>query len=523
MTFRPELAGGCEAAKIAALIVPYIQGRSLDIGSGQGKAWPSMIGIDINPNKGRPITDMTMDGTDLSLFGDATFDAVFSSFLLHQIERSKVRDTLAEWARVLRIGGHMVLYVPDADLMPREADEKQKWDVRPGDVEGLLQETPFSWELIESERRDQGDEYGLLIVVRKVDDKTTTIRWQENLRQRNPDGKKRCLLVRYGAIGDAFVAASTFPGIRAQGYHLTVNCTSKTHEVLREDPNVDEWLIQADDFVPNEVLGAYWRALDERYDRVINLCESIEGLLLAMPGRLNHAYLPEARRAICGNINYLEHTHNIAGVSHEFGAGFYATEMEKKWAQAVRRKMDGHVVVWAVNGSSPHKVYPWTHIVSRWLLERTPAHVMFYGDPGIGKQLQDGIVSCLKEDGADMSRVHVAAGKWAIRQSLVFAQVADCIVGPETGPLNAMAFEAMPKVIYLSHSSAANLTKHWRNTTTLAPDAERAPCWPCHRLHHDWEYCFRDKKTAAALCASSIAPGMVFEAVALALGARKAA
>lgn len=67
----------------------------------------------------------------------------------------------------------------------------------------------------------------------------------------------------------------------------------------------------------------------------------------------------------------------------------------------------------------------------------------------------------------------------------------------------------------LSHSSAENLTKHWLNTTTLEPNCEKAPCFPCHRLHMDWQDDVKHEKTGAAL----IKPEAVFR-VAKALGAR---
>ena len=77
MTFRPELIGSCEAAKIAPLVVPYLQGRCLDIGSGPGKVWPKLIGIDTATDRGRPVTDLCMDGTNLAMFGAETMDGVF--------------------------------------------------------------------------------------------------------------------------------------------------------------------------------------------------------------------------------------------------------------------------------------------------------------------------------------------------------------------------------------------------------------------------------------------------------------
>jgi ADP-heptose:LPS heptosyltransferase len=150
-------------------------------------------------------------------------------------------------------------------------------------------------------------------------------------------------------------------------------------------------------------------------------------------------------------------------------------------------------------------------------------------DGGVGKELQEGIVTALTKAGVDLARLHPMAGEWSIRQALTLAQVADCVVGPETGTMNAVAFEAMPKVIYLSHSSHTNLTRDWKNTTVLIPDGVKAPCYGtgpnagCHRLHTDWTHCHQDRNTKAALCASAIAPERVFEAIAVAMGARKAA
>ena len=61
MTYLPELEGACEAAKIAPFVMPYMQGRSVDIGSGPGKVWPSAIGIDLGSDNGRPWTDIAAD------------------------------------------------------------------------------------------------------------------------------------------------------------------------------------------------------------------------------------------------------------------------------------------------------------------------------------------------------------------------------------------------------------------------------------------------------------------------------
>ena len=105
MSWSPDHVGGCEAAKIAPLVVPYLQGRCLDIGSGHGKVWPPLIGIDMVAQDGRPITDLHMNGTTLDMFADSSVDGIFSSFLLQGFEPSKIPGILATWNQVRRVVG----------------------------------------------------------------------------------------------------------------------------------------------------------------------------------------------------------------------------------------------------------------------------------------------------------------------------------------------------------------------------------------------------------------------------------
>jgi len=518
MTWRKETSGGCEAAKIAPIVVPYVQGKCLDLGSGQRSVWPRVVGMDRAMEGGIPVTSIVGDIADLSRFADLSHDGIFSSFALQEFPPSGLAKVLKEWARIIKFGGYLTLYLPCALYYPKvgseEASPANESDFYPGDIERLLEDQiaarTHGWKLIVSEARDQGDEYALLIVAQKTAEPIMSA----DLWQRNPEGKKRALVIRYGAIGDAFVAASVLPLLKREGYHVTFNTTPRIQDILQHDPHVDEWFIQETDFVPNAFLGPFWAVLSQRYDRVINLSESVEGIFLTLPGRLNHAYSHGARDRVYGKHNYLEHTHDIADVPYEFDGRFYPTTAEIAWAEAVARRRKGPIIVWCVNGSSPHKVYPWTHIVMAWLLQRTDAHLFLYGDPVIGHELATGIMGILEREGYDMSRVFSVCDKWNLRQSLTFCtRCADIIVGPETGPLNAAAMEDIPKVIYLSHSSADNLTKHWRNTTTLVPAQGRAPCFPCHRLHTNWDYCHIDQQANAALCASAIAPEHVMDAI----------
>ena len=520
MTWDPSTSCGYESSKIASIVLPYLRGKALDLGCGNAPVWPRVIAVDNGAVFGDATAGVRGDIEDLSLFADASCDAVFSSHALEDFPAEKIPGVLREWSRILKVGGYLCLYVPSANLYPKMgepgANPAHKVDIYAGDIQRwLLAGTDCGWTQVECEERGETNEYSWFEVYRKRDDGVFAV----DLWQRNPDGRKRALVIRYGAIGDQIVAASVLPGLKAQGYHITYNTTPDAQQIVLHDPHIDEFLIQDKDYVPNAALGAYWASLAERYDLVVNLCESIEGALLKLPGRLDHLYSDSARRRMYGTVNYLERTHDIAGVPYDFAQRFYPTADERKWAIALRKTINAPVVAWAIAGSSQHKIYPYTDIVVRWLLDQTSAHVFLLGDAKEGKQLQSAILQGLGEH--DAFRLHPVAGLWEIRKVLTFVQHCDVVVGPETGVLNGVAMESVAKVIYLSHSSATNLTKHWVNTEVLTPI--KAPCYPCHRLHYDGSYCHQVERTGAALCASNISPERVFAAIASAAGAGKVA
>ena len=559
MVWSPDNhSSGYESAKIASIAAQYLQGRFLDLGCGPSPVWPSAIAVDNGGVFGRQTAGVRADVSDLSMFADESMDGVFSSHVLEDFERERVPAILAEWARVLKVGGHLCLYVPSGNLYPRcgqpGANRDHKWDPMPGDIEQILREmticphgdagcpcpdgdachyedlpsspswtapkekragNTIGWELLESEERGDTDEYSLWIVARK-----TESGWVENLRQRGPHGKQRALVVRYGAIGDQIIASSILPGLKKQGYHITYQTTPHGQQVLLHDPNIDEWFIQEKDYVPNEQLASYWQALAPRYDKVINLSESVEGSLLALEGRREDQMSEAARRKILGTVNYLERTHDLADVPHDFAPKFYPTWEEMSDARTAHLSLGGPVVYWAVTGSSLHKIYPYPQVVAAWLMQQTDARLVICGDGDQSKAIQDGILERLTKDGIDTSRIHGWCGKKTVRQSLTFAQVADVVVGPETGILNSVAFENVPKVIYLSHSSRENLTKHWRRTIVISADPTRAPCHPCHRLHFDWSRCHVDAETQGAVCAAGISPKLLFDMICRYLPAR---
>lgn len=317
-----------------------------------------------------------------------------------------------------------------------------------------------------------------------------------------PKPKKTACVCRFGGFGDMLQAANVLPALKAQGYHVTVMTTPKGKDVIAHDPHVDAWWIQDKDQVPNHELPQYWDAVGKRFDKFVNLSESVEGTLLAMPGRVNHGWPKDVRHKYM-DVNYLEFTADLAGVPYESKLKFYPTPQESKNARA-RLLAGGFNVVFALSGSSKHKFYPGQDVViANILREHADCRIFMVGD-----------AACkLLEMGWEKERrVVFLSGEMGIRDTLALAQVADAVIGCETGVLNAVAFEPNRKVVLLSHSSHENLTKHWENTFALAPPATLG-CYPCHRLHFTMEHCAEDPETGAALCQRLIDPVDVYQAL----------
>lgn len=524
MVWSLETSNGNEAAKIAPFIVPYTRGRGLDIGCGPFSPFHHFLGIDEAVNDGRPVAKLRQDGTKLQGFADNAWDFVFSSHFLEHVQDFEA--ALAEWWRVIRPGGHLVLYLPHKSFYPNVgsygSNPDHKHDFLPSDIvaamEGVARASRYGWDCVENEERNGDDEYSFFQVYRK---RGATQPDREVVCTMNPWRKpaKSCLVVRYGAIGDHIMTSSVLPKLKEQGWHVTYNCDPRGQMLLADDPNIDAFLVQDTDQVPNHLLGPYWGRLRERYDEIFNLCESIEGTLLAVPGRFNHGWADEVRRQVMGTVNYLDRTHDLCGVPRGAAPRFYPNKDEIAWARreiakarygkaiptAKQKRHPRLVILWTLSGSSRHKTWPHLDQCVLRLLGKIPATVVLTGDH-LCKMLEVGL------EGHE--RLWLRSGEWSIRQALAFAQQADIVVGPETGILNAVSMDPnVHKVIYLSHSSRENLTRDWPKTTVLLPD-ERVTCYPCHRLHYPGSpYCPREPETHTALCAFSITPEAMFEAI----------
>jgi ADP-heptose:LPS heptosyltransferase len=308
--------------------------------------------------------------------------------------------------------------------------------------------------------------------------------------------------VRYGAFGDSIQASSLLPALKEQGFHITFYGTPRSAAVLEHDPHIDAFYLQGVDQVPNVLLGDFWANEKKKFDRWINLSESVEGHLLAMPGRPNHAWPIQVRRKHM-DTNYFEFAHELAEVPMPPKPKFYATDEEKAWARKERKRIGGDMLLmYSLAGSAVHKTWPWQdHFFMRILTAQPNARIVTVGDE---------MSQMLEQGWENESRVVCKAGKYTIRESMALLAECDMVVGSETGILNAAGHMPMPKIVFLSHSSANNLTKHWVNTTSLEPQA--TACYPCHMMHYSFEHCHKDEETGVAKCQANISLDSVWAA-----------
>jgi ADP-heptose:LPS heptosyltransferase/predicted SAM-dependent methyltransferase len=482
-----------ESGKIRWEVVEYTRGSGLELGCGPVKLFPHFIGIDkevFDPAHG---PSLVMDCSKFPCFADGAFAFVFSSHLLEHIEDT--RGALAEWWRLIEVGGYLVLYLPHKDLYPNigepGANADHKHDFVPEDILEAMRDVAESWDCVRNEVRSAGDEYSFFQVFKKLEPgHSQRESWQE------PKPAKTAAVFRPGRYGDAIFASSVLWHLKREGYHVTLHTEEHCEPVLRHDPNIDRMVVLGHGQVPEGFLTQYFEGVRGKYDRSINLVESLEKNMLAWPTDGRFLWPAAMRRKVFGE-NYLEFIHDIAGVPHEFHQKFYTTKAERgAIAWRAEHCGDAPMVVIAASGSTLPKFWPHLPFLVEQLAD-AGVHVVVLGDLREMKL-------------AKRERVTVIGTQWPIREAMVLTQVADVVVGQETGLLNAVAMEPMRKVVLLSHSTHENLVKHWVNAKSLTGDV---PCYPCHQIHLTFDKCTVDKATGCAACQAAIDPHTVLAEV----------
>jgi ADP-heptose:LPS heptosyltransferase/tetratricopeptide (TPR) repeat protein/SAM-dependent methyltransferase len=146
----------------------YCNGKGVDVGCGDNKIVPEAVGVDIEC-----APDICADARKLP-FDDGSMDYVFSSHCLEDLDDTGA--ALAEWMRVLRVGGNLVLYLPHKNYYPRigvpGANPHHKHDLDPNTVLAALSETN-DYEILHLDEVGAGGEHSFSLVVRKLEPKQT--------------------------------------------------------------------------------------------------------------------------------------------------------------------------------------------------------------------------------------------------------------------------------------------------------------------------------------------------------------
>lgn len=500
-----------ESRKIVWEVAPYLRGRGLDLGAGDFKILPHAMSVDnmnhaqfgfsVNP-------DILCDVSKLDIIASQSMDWVYSSHTLEHIE--DYRGALREWWRVIKQGGYLVLYLPHKDFYPNIGEEganpDHKHDFLPKDVVAAL---PAGHDIVELQERNENQEYSMLLVVKKLNASGNKQSYQA------PRPDKTVCIVRYGAYGDLMQSSSVLAMLKSQGYHVTVFSSLPGADVIAHDPNIDNLVLFDKDQVPNGNLVDFWNWHKKKYDKWVNLSETVEGTLLAMKGRTAMYFHPRLREEML-NRNYVQFQHAVADIPYKLNSHFYPTAEERKWAAKERSKLyPGPIIMYSLSGSSVHKTWAGLdNILACIMVDFPTANVVLVGGP-------EGVI--LEAGWENEPRIVKKSGKWSMRQTLSFALECDLIIGPETGVMNAMACEKMPKVVLLSHSTEENLTRDWENTTSVWSKSTKCAgrgdneAQACHMLHYGWDFCTKDEESSTAQCQKDISIQEVWGAVFAAL------
>lgn len=462
----PRINGSTVPHWVRFRAVAYLRDRGLSFGLGTD-LFPKKaiapgkfsLNMDLLPNPNIAVCDGRMD-----LFQDNSFDhvAVGPALGLCPDPAGQLKLLVSK----LKMRGHLVIYMPHKNPHPAA-----RFAFTPSTLLDLVG-SAGAWKLKTNITRE--DE--TLLVLKKIPGAKGSIE------PATPRAAKTACIARYGALGDMVLLTPLIKQLAEDGYEVTMNITPYAAPLLENNPHVSNIILQERDAIPNQDLGPYWDEWRGEYDKYINLSESIEGRLLKVENRKEFYTSQIWRHANCGHMNYQDWTMELGGYpgAHGRQGELYFSRDEVFNARKMKEAGKGKfTILWGLNGSSHHKVYPLLEPVAYDFLGRHPETRLFLvGGPEAERyQFNHPQVNCV-------------AGKWQLRQTLAnIAMVADLVVGPESMVVNIASCYEVPKIVFLSHSSAENLTKYWKNCVAMEPDTDVAPCYPCHQLHYSLESC----------------------------------
>ena len=338
----------------------------------------------------------------------------------------------------------------------------------------------------------QGDPAQFWKSEQQLDVETKVYKPFEPLRKSEETGKFHngwACVARFGGIGDDLMCASPLALLRKKFGRVEVLSSQPQAVVFQNNPHIDKLSVVERGYIPNDSSGNwqnYFTGRSKEFDAFFHLSHSCETMRALFVGQSQFHWPASFRRKFCGQ-SYLETIHDICEVPYEFGPLFFPTEQELEQARETKKKVGERFIAWVISGTRLDKSHPYSSLIVAQLI-REVGPVVALGAPGkdfeMAKLIQEDVIRFNGNDkGFHVGLSHDAANpNWPIRRVLTFAQVADVVIGPDTGPMWGVAFEPNKKVMLLSHASEENITKYWENTVTLHADQGRVPCWPCHQL-----------------------------------------
>lgn len=324
-------------------------------------------------------------------------------------------------------------------------------------------------------------------------------------------GKKKILMIRYGGNGDHLMISPLIQYYHDEGWYITYNVTAAGETIYKDDPRIDDLLVQEDNIIPplRKTFDKYFADLGKDHDKTISLLECLEGDLLRVEGSTEFNDSWEKRHTDCAK-NYLDHNFTRAGLDIKGRLpSIWLSDKEREWASSeverVRRKLGKKfIVLWNIFGSCWHKAYP--HMFDVFFLLKTNRDDI--GVLAISDDLGKYVI------GEDYNTVvYNGCAKYKIRQSLALHSAVDAVVTPETWSLTAAQGFPAPLIALLSHSSRENFTIRDQDIY-LTPALKDCPCAPCHQIHYSRISCPRGVYNKdATLCSDSLPPGNVYQAL----------
>jgi predicted SAM-dependent methyltransferase len=100
----------------------------LNIGSG-GAPLPGFVNVDALADA--PGVDVVADISERLPFEDGSADLIYAAHILEHFPTDAVPAMLADWRRVLREGGELLVAVPDLELIARTLIDREGWFTPP--------------------------------------------------------------------------------------------------------------------------------------------------------------------------------------------------------------------------------------------------------------------------------------------------------------------------------------------------------------------------------------------------------